>query len=44
MLKATLEDAQIEFYDDGAVIFLKRRIGIITTGSVLIRKHSNNDI
>lgn len=39
-----MQNAEVELYDNGSIIFLKGRVGIITTGSILIRKHSNNEI
>lgn len=36
--------ADVELYGRDQVVFLKDRIGIVTSGSVEIRRHQNNDL
>ena len=39
-----LRKAEIELYSKDMVVFLKGRIGIVTSGSIEIRRHNNEDL
>ena len=39
-----MRQANIELFGKNQVIFLKNRVGIVTMGSVEIRRHNNKDL
>ena len=39
-----LKRAEVELYEKEQIIFLNDRIGVVTSGSLEIRRHNNNDL
>lgn len=36
-----MQTAQVEFYEKDSLVFIKNRVGVITSGAIIICKHPN---